>query len=51
MKPLPNIASLWIGGRLSWLEQLCLKSFADQGHRTTLYSRMQGYEQVRREES
>ena len=33
-----NIASLWIGGRLSWLEQLCLKSFADAGHRTTLYS-------------
>lgn len=38
MKSLPNIASLWIGGRLSWLEQLCLKSFADQGHRITLYS-------------
>ena len=38
MKPLPNIASLWIGGRLSWLEQLCLKSFADQGHHVTLYS-------------
>ncbi|WP_299733518.1 hypothetical protein [uncultured Tateyamaria sp.] len=38
MKPLPNIASLWIGGRLSWLEQLCLKSFADQGHHITLYS-------------
>lgn len=38
MKPLPKIASLWIGGRLSWLEQLCLKSFADQGHHTTLYS-------------
>lgn len=35
---LPDIASLWIGDRLSWLEQLCLKSFADAGHRTTLYS-------------
>ena len=35
---LPEIATLWIGGRLSWLEQLCLKSFADAGHRTTLYS-------------
>ncbi|WP_299965054.1 sulfotransferase family 2 domain-containing protein [uncultured Roseobacter sp.] len=34
----PEIASLWIGGRLSWLEQLCLKSFADAGHPTTLYS-------------
>lgn len=35
---LPEIASLWIGDRLSWLEQLCLKSFADAGHPTTLYS-------------
>lgn len=38
MTNLPEIASLWIGGRLSWLEQLCLKSFADAGHHTTLYS-------------
>ncbi len=38
MAQLPEIASLWIGGQLSWLEQLCLKSFADAGHRTTLYS-------------
>lgn len=38
MAKLPEIASLWIGGRLSWLEQLCLKSFADMGHHTTLYS-------------
>lgn len=38
MNELPKIASLWIGGRLSWLEQLCLKSFADQGHHITLYS-------------
>jgi len=38
MAKLPRIASLWIGGRLSWLEQLCLKSFADAGHETTLYS-------------
>ncbi|MEO0379349.1 MAG: FkbM family methyltransferase [Pseudomonadota bacterium] len=35
---LPEIATLWIGDRLSWLEQLCLKSFADAGHHTTLYS-------------
>ena len=35
---LPTIASLWIGGRLSWLEQLCLVSFAHAGHRTVLYS-------------
>lgn len=38
MAHLPEIASLWIGGNLSWLEQLCLKSFADQGHHITLYS-------------
>lgn len=34
----PEIASLWIGERLTWLEQLCLKSFADAGHHITLYS-------------
>jgi SAM-dependent methyltransferase len=33
-----DIASLWIGGPLSWLEQLCLTSFADAGHQVTLYS-------------
>ncbi|GAA6209334.1 hypothetical protein NBRC116601_26270 [Cognatishimia sp. WU-CL00825] len=38
MAALPEIASLWIGGNLSWLEQLCLKSFADAGHHITLYS-------------
>ncbi|MEP6021422.1 MAG: hypothetical protein ABJ251_23360 [Paracoccaceae bacterium] len=38
MTSLPDIATLWIGGRLSWLEQLCLKSFADAGHKITLYS-------------
>lgn len=38
MSKLPEIGSLWIGGRLSWLEQLCLKSFADAGHHVTLYS-------------
>ena len=35
---LPIIASLWIGGNLSYIEQLCLKSFADHGHRTILYT-------------
>tara|TARA_R100000935_G_scaffold35531_1_gene56260 strand:- start:1208 stop:4474 length:3267 start_codon:yes stop_codon:yes gene_type:complete len=35
---LPTIASLWIGGNLSYLEQVCLKSFADYGHRTILYT-------------
>ena len=38
MSGLPKIATLWIGGRLSWLEQLCLVSFVDAGHETTLYS-------------
>jgi hypothetical protein len=33
-----RIASLWIGGDLSYLEQLCLKSFLDAGHDLTLYS-------------
>ena len=35
---LPTIASLWIGGALSWLEQLCLVSYRDHGHRVILYS-------------
>ena len=35
---LPEIASYWMGERLSFIEQLCLKSFADLGHKTTLYS-------------
>lgn len=38
MNNLPEIASLWIGGRLSWLEQLCLVSFVHAGHNVTLYS-------------
>ncbi|MFS4580413.1 glycosyltransferase family 2 protein [Phaeobacter sp. C3_T13_0] len=38
MSDLPLIASLWIGGNLSYLEQTCLKSFADHGHRTILYT-------------
>ena len=33
-----RIAALWIGGDLSFLEQLCLKSFVDAGHAVTLYS-------------
>lgn len=33
-----RLASLWIGGRLSWLEQLCLASFRDHGHDVTLFS-------------
>ena len=33
-----RIAALWIGGALSYLEQLCLKSSLDAGHHLTLYS-------------
>jgi len=33
-----RVGTLWIGGRLSWLEQLCLASFTDHGHAVTLYT-------------
>ena len=33
-----QIATLWIGGQLSWLEQLCLRSFVTRGHGITLYA-------------
>jgi hypothetical protein len=33
-----EVGTLWIGGALSWLEQLCLKSFVDQGQKITLFS-------------
>jgi len=33
-----EVGTLWIGGKLSWMEQLCLKSFVDQGQRITLFS-------------
>nr|WP_325250524.1 hypothetical protein [Amylibacter sp.] len=32
-----QIAALWMEGSLSFLEQLCLKSFVDAGHRVKLY--------------
>lgn len=35
---LPTVASLWIGPALSWLEQLCLISYADNGHEVILYT-------------
>lgn len=38
MAELPKVAGLWVGGPLSWLEQLCLKSFVDMGHPTALYT-------------
>ena len=38
MKDLPTIAVLWIGGSLSWLERLCLKSFVDAGQPIVIYT-------------
>lgn len=38
MSDLPIIATLWVGGEFSLIEQLCLKSFVDHGHRIILYS-------------
>lgn len=37
-----QVGTLWIGGALTWLEQLCLKSFVDLGQKITLFS----YEQI-----
>lgn len=34
---LPVIAALWMEGPLSFLEQLCLKSYVDVGHKVILY--------------
>ena len=36
--PLVRLGSLWIGGNLSWLEQLCIRSFLHHGHEVTLYT-------------
>lgn len=33
-----EVGTLWIGGALSWMEQLCLKSFVDEGQGITLFS-------------
>ncbi len=37
-----DVASLWIGQELSWMERICLESFVWNGHRTVLYS----YEEI-----
>lgn len=34
----PVIGMLWIGGRLSFLEQLCVQSFLDAGHDVRFYT-------------
>jgi hypothetical protein len=33
-----EVGTLWIGGPLSWLEQLSLRSFVDKGQKITLFS-------------
>lgn len=38
MAQLPTIAMLWVGGDLTWLEHLCMKSFVDAGQPITLYT-------------
>lgn len=32
-----DVASLWVGPELTWMEQMCLLSFVENGHRTILY--------------
>lgn len=39
---LPDVYGLWIGGSLSKIEQLCIRSFQDHGHRFVLFA----YEQL-----
>lgn len=34
---LPSISSLWVGSDLSWLEQVCIQSYIDNGHHFILY--------------
>ena len=38
MSALPDLHSLWIGPRLTWLEQLCLVSWLAHGHRAVLWT-------------
>ena len=38
MNALPELHSLWIGPRLTWLEQLCLVSWLAHGHRAVLWT-------------
>ena len=38
MNALPDLHSLWIGPRLTWLEQLCLVSWLAHGHRAVLWT-------------
>ncbi|WP_171234058.1 ATP-grasp fold amidoligase family protein [Ruegeria sp. HKCCA6837] len=36
-RSLPTIGMLWMEGRLSFLEQMCMLSFVEQGHRVVLF--------------
>ncbi|NOD91167.1 hypothetical protein GS636_00025 [Ruegeria sp. HKCCD4884] len=36
-RSLPTIGMLWMEGRLSFLEQMCMLSFVEQGHRLVLF--------------
>ncbi|MGB5558963.1 MAG: hypothetical protein WBN04_13245 [Paracoccaceae bacterium] len=38
MPRIREVGTLWIGGPLSWMEQVCLKSFVDKGQQITLFS-------------
>jgi hypothetical protein len=38
MEKVPDLHSLWVGPRLSWLEQLCVKSWLAHGHRPVLWA-------------
>ena len=38
MNALPELHSLWIGPRLTWLERLCLVSWLAHGHRAVLWT-------------
>ena len=38
MSEVPPIGALWIGGSLTWLEQLCLTSFVAHGHEVRLFT-------------
>jgi Alpha 1,4-glycosyltransferase conserved region len=38
MTPLADLHSLWVGPRLTWLEQLCLVSWLAHGHRVLLWT-------------
>jgi len=38
MESLSNLHSLWIGPRMTWLEQLCLASWIAHGHRAVVWA-------------